>query len=272
MQKNPRKFDKLFSRDAVAQHIAPAEPLMASSVRKAPADPTPPQRDLSLETETYRQLRDLIVRGKLPPGLTLVETELGIRLGVSRTPIRAALNRLQHERFVQTARVGNVLRASVTPLTADDMAELFAIVGALEGIAGEQAAKLPDEPRKELAWKMNEINRRLAVAVGSRPLDIVGAQDLHVQFHRSYVDAATGPRLLAQLDALQPHAERYERVYTTALIGEFGASLSEHDAIINAIESADHQSAAHLVAVNWRNGAARYRQVLEIVGEKGTWT
>lgn len=212
------------------------------------------------------------MKGKLPPGLMLAETELGIRLGVSRTPIRAALHRLQHERFVQTMRVGNLLRALVTPLTAGDMAELFAIVGALEGVAGEHAAKLPDEPRKQLASKMREINRRLSAAAGSRPLKIVAAQDLHVQFHRSYVEAAAGPRLIAQLDALQPHAERYERVYTTALIGEFGASLSEHDSIIDTIDSGDAQEAASLVASNWRNGATRYRQVLEIIGEKGIWT
>lgn len=228
-------------------------------------------RETSLETETYRALRDLIVLGKLPPGLMLVETELTTRFGVSRTPVRSALQRLQHERFVQTTRVGGVLRAVVTPLTADDMAELFSIVGALEGVAGELAARLDRDRRATLCAHMRTINANLSAAAASRPRDIVRAQDLHVQFHRSYVEAAAGPRLLAELDAVQPHAERYERVYTTALIGEFDESLSEHDAIIDAIDLGDAEASARLVAVNWRNGAARYRRVVEIVGEKGIW-
>ena len=230
------------------------------------------KREASLETETYRQLRDLIVLGKLPPGLTLAETDLVARFGVSRTPVRAALQRLQHERFVQMTRVGSLVRALVTPLTAVDMAELFTIVGALEGVAGELAAGLSSDRRRALCRRMRDLNQSLSAAAQAKPPDIVQAQDLHVQFHRAYVETAAGPRLVAELNALQPHAERYERVYTTALIGEFGASLIEHDAIIKAIEAGDADAASRSVALNWRNGAARYRHVVEIFGEKGIWT
>ncbi|MGH7719378.1 MAG: GntR family transcriptional regulator, partial [Gemmatimonadaceae bacterium] len=73
----------------------------------------------------YLQLRTLIVEARLAPGSRLVESELASRLGVSRTPVRSALQRLQQEGYViATPNLQNA-RLTVAPLTREDAREIF---------------------------------------------------------------------------------------------------------------------------------------------------
>ncbi len=96
----------------------------------------------------YRELRELIVSGRLAPGSRLVETLAAERLGVSRTPVRSAFHRLQREGYAVPAKHGDERqRLVVAPITADDAADLFHIVGELEGLAGYYAAGLERERR-----------------------------------------------------------------------------------------------------------------------------
>src|SRR5437867_8525608 len=92
--------------------------------------------------QVYARLRDLIVQGSLAPGSRIVETEIASRLGVSRTPVREALQRLQQEGFVMGAPGAQQSRLTVAPLTRDDVHELLDIVGALEGRGARRAASI----------------------------------------------------------------------------------------------------------------------------------
>jgi DNA-binding GntR family transcriptional regulator len=228
-----------------------------------------PRPDVTVSA--YQRLRDLIVAGRLAPGSPLIETELSARLGVSRTPVRAALQRLQQEGFVGAARAGRMLRAIVAPLTADDMREVFVMVGALEAVAARLAAALDGPRRQALADGMAGLAEELRAAAAARPPDLARAQELHARFHRACVNAASGPRLLAELDVLQPQAERYERIYTTAIICAFDEAASEHAAIIDAVRAGDGDAAEAAVAQNWRGCADRYAQVVTVLGERGNW-
>jgi DNA-binding GntR family transcriptional regulator len=228
-----------------------------------------PRREAT--SAAYRRLRDLIVAGRLAPGAPLVEADLSERLGVSRTPVRAALQRLQQEGFVRASRAGTMLRAIVAPLTADDMREVFLMVGALESTAARLAAGLNDAGRLALADEMAQLADDLHGASASRPPDLVRALDLHVRFHRAFTTAAAGPRLLAELDVLQPQAERYERVYTSAVLSAFDESAREHAAIVDATRAGDPDGVERAVARNWRGSAERYGQVVTILGERGNW-
>ncbi len=77
---------------------------------------------------TYRRLRELIVGGRLAAGARLIETELASRLGVSRTPVRAALLRLAQEGYILSPDAGRRARPAVAALTREDAAELFNII------------------------------------------------------------------------------------------------------------------------------------------------
>jgi DNA-binding GntR family transcriptional regulator len=223
----------------------------------------------TLAEDVYRQLRDLIVSLKLSPGTPLSESDLTARLGVSRTPIRQVLQRLQQEGFAVVHQVGWVSRMLVAPMTLEDMRELHAILSVLEGLAARSAAELPEEERTALAAQLREVNEELRAAwlAGA----VREAQDLHVQFHRAFVEAAAPRRLRSELDALQPQVERYERVYTAAIASEFSQSLEEHEAIANAIASGDADLAERSVINNWRRGSDRYAKVVRNLGERGSW-
>ena len=224
-----------------------------------------------LGRNAYEQIRDLIVALKLSPGAPLSESELTQRLGVSRTPIRQALHRLEQEGFVVAHRHGSISRLCVAPLTIEDMRELHAIFSALEGLAARHAAQLPDTPRLELGASLRQLNEDLRAAWEARPSRMRDAQDFHVRFHRTLDKAATGRRLSSELRALQPQVERYERVYTAAMVTDFAEALNEHDAILEAIVAGDPDEAERCAIANWRRGSERYARIVQDLGERGSW-
>lgn len=239
------------------------------------ARPGRPGRAPTIAAAAYQRLREQIVTLRLAPGAPLAELDLCRRLGVSRTPVRAALQRLQQEGLVVSAEAGAAARAVVAPLTAEDMRELFLMVGALDGVAARQTAELDLGRRERVVRDLIGVNVRLrqlpAAADGAR---VSLAQTLDRRFHRCYEAAGAGPRLLAKLDALQARRERYVRVYTEALVHarHIRESLSEHDAIIAALSDGDGDAAERLAAFNHRNAIERYRRIVATLGEQGGWS
>jgi DNA-binding GntR family transcriptional regulator len=219
----------------------------------------------------YERLRDLIVQGRLSPGTRLVELELAERLGVSRTPLRAALERLRQEGYVAGERTARQLRLVVAPLTAADAHELFHLVGALEGEAAEVAASLPKRERHVLADTLHEINEAFAQAAAAKRPGHQALFQLDYRFHASYVHASAGPRLRALHDAVKPQAERYERLYVTLLATAIGDSVKEHRRIIAAIRSGELIKAREATRTNWANAALRLTRVITATGQRGDW-
>lgn len=215
----------------------------------------------------YRQIRDLIVRGRLAPGAHLVETALVARFGVSRTSIRAAIQRLRHERYVEPGRGGVV----VTPLTHADARELFAMVAEVEGLAAESAALLPERPRRGLVKSLARLNEEYRRAARLSRIDGDKLFTLDTDFHHAYVVAGSGPRLFSLYEAVKPQIERYVRVYQTLLTDSIQTSVVEHAAIIAEIATGSGRGAQEAVRTNWRNAGARLRGLIEVRGETGAW-
>lgn len=249
---------------------APASTTLRGMPPEAPAKAGGNGRQ-EITSGTYRRLRELIVAGRLAPGAPLIETDLSKRLGVSRTPVRAALQRLHQEGFVTASRSGQMLRAFVSPLTAGDMREVFLMVGSLESVAARLAASVEPERRAALADTLAALDRDLGAAAAARPPDLVRAQDLQVRFRQAIVEAGSGPRLRAELDVLEAQAERYERVYTGAILLAFEQGALGRASVVAAIRQGDAEAAERAVAGHWRASADRYRQVVSILGERGNW-
>jgi DNA-binding GntR family transcriptional regulator len=222
-------------------------------------------------SEVYDKLRELIVWGKLAPGTRVIETEIADRLGVSRTPVRSALHRLLQEGFVAVAGEARRPRLVIAPLTKGDASELFHIIGVLEGLAGWYAAQLDPVSRSGLATELKRVNCELAAIARAPHPDGKALYDLDVEFHGQYVEAASRPRLQALHAATRPQAERYIRVYLSALVEELPASVDEHVVIIGAIEAGEADAAQAAIHTNWRNAAKRFRPVIDRIGEQGTW-
>jgi DNA-binding GntR family transcriptional regulator len=206
----------------------------------------------------YVRLRDLIVQGLLSPGSRIIETEIATRLGVSRTPVREALQRLQQEGFVNGTPGAQQSRLTVAPLTRADVHELLNVVGALEGLGAYEAASLDDSQRKSLAAELRAINDEFFRAGRKSPPEHSALYDSDDRFHRRIVEACGGPRLLALHDSVKPQAERYIRMYISMLTGD----------ITSSGKSAAAQEA---IAVNWRHAAERLAKVIEVAGERGSW-
>jgi DNA-binding GntR family transcriptional regulator len=218
----------------------------------------------------YTALREGIVRGALAPGARLVETEIARRLGVSRTPVREALTRLEREGYVATAS-GKRARPTVASLTRDDVRELLYIVGELEGLAAHRAALLAPAPRRTLLRTLTRINQGFLRAARRRGTDFNRLYEADEEFHRRYVEAGAGPRLRALHEAVKPQAERYIRMYVSLLVGEAPVSAGEHQAIINAIRAGDAPAAERAVQTNWRHAADRLARAVGDAGERGEW-
>src|SRR5581483_9578314 len=120
-------------------------------IRKAPRKPknrsNKVERGTSLAT-AFQELRRLIVMGQLSPGSWVVEADLAKRLGLSRTPVRGALQWLQREGYVIEHKEGTKGRILIAPLTKEDARELYMIVGQLEGLAGTLTSSLAPEKRE----------------------------------------------------------------------------------------------------------------------------
>src|SRR5947207_11969442 len=111
---------------------------------------------------TFKQVRELIVHGKLAPGSRVVEAELAGRLGVSRTPVRSAIHRLQQEGYIWASDdTGSKTKLAVAPLTQEDSKELYSIVGHLEGLAAGSAAQLDGLVRDRLIAGLRDLNEKL---------------------------------------------------------------------------------------------------------------
>lgn len=218
----------------------------------------------------YDSLRNLIVRGQLAPGARIVETEVAERFGVSRTPVRAAFQRLEREGYV-VASPTHQARMTVAPLTREDVGELLEIVGELEGLAARSAARLTDPERERLAKELTTLNadfRRAASARGAQPGKLY---ELDERFHRRYVEAGAGARLRSLHEAVKPQAERYIRMYIALLLDTVATAGTEHDAIVDAIRTGNAANAQRAVQTNWRHAADRLVRAIDVMGEQGNW-
>jgi len=159
----------------------------------------------------------------------------------------------------------------VAPLTAEDASELFAVVGAVEAAAAHRAALGSAMTRARVSAELVELNSALSRITQQPKPDQNEIFELDTSFHRAYVEAGGGQRILALHDVVKPQAERYVRLYISALVDQIADSIDEHEVIIEGIRLGDAERAERAVLVNWRNAAERFSAVIARLGERGTW-
>jgi DNA-binding GntR family transcriptional regulator len=216
------------------------------------ADPAPHGERVD---HTYERLRDAIVRGQLAPGTRLTEAGLAIQFGVSRTPIRAALDRLAQERFAVTSSAGLRVELIVAPLTESDVREVWTVIGALEAAAASGVNDLGRNALHDLAAVMSAINDELSTLAHKRARDTDRIGEVMSRFHVLFIDRCGGPRLQALHASLLPHVQRYEWAYDA--IHDYEPSVKEHRAICAAIHAGDPDRVRHAIERHWQNGLQR---------------
>lgn len=220
--------------------------------------------------QAFKALRELIVQGRLAPGSWIVESDLTGVLKMSRTPVRAALQWLEHEGYVIAHGTGAKSRMMVAPLTLSDARELYGIVGSMEGMAGRYTAMLSTPKRRALVARLKKLNSELMKTAKCANPD----QDLFVKvdtaFHDEIVAGCGGPRLLTIYNAIKPQTDRYWKIYASTSNEDMRASCAEHDVIIDAIDREDGDAVETALRLNWDRGAERLAKAIMKMGERGT--
>lgn len=248
-------------------------PARQKSRRKAAAAPrtTVKADNGSSVTRAFQALRELIVRGNLPPGAWIIEAEIAERLSLSRTPIRGALQWLHREGYVVEHKGARKARIIVAPLTRDDARELYLIVGHLERLAGTLVVALSASERTELAGELATLNDQLNEIASQRPVDPRRVFDLDETFHTRIIQASGGRRLTTLYKSVRPQVERYWRLYASSIINELHMSVAEHNDIIKAIRKGDRAAIQVAIDRNWTGGYERISRLIDIFGERGSW-
>lgn len=180
-----------------------------------------PLRDI-----VFKTLREAIITGALEPGERLMEIKLANQLGVSRTPVREAIRKLESEGLViMTARKG----AEVAPINEKDLKEVLEIRKALESLSGQLACR---NMTKDDLRKLKEINSSMAKAIKSEDLEL--AANCDVEFHQLISDMTNNERLIELLSQLKEHIFRYRYAYIKDMKNK-AALVDEHSKIISSI-------------------------------------
>jgi DNA-binding GntR family transcriptional regulator len=196
-----------------------------------------PHRDDLRGEAVYRAIKDAIVQGVLPEGARLQDRLLADALGVSRTPVREALQRLEAEGFARSVpRVGLV----VAEITAQDVEDIYVIRIALEGVAARLAAQRASVD--EIAV-LKQINEQIVLATQRR--DVQTLTLLNKQFHDAIYRATRNQRLADLLNVLHDSVQRFKRS-TLSNPQRADDAAAEHWQILDAIQARDADRAERL--------------------------
>src|SRR5262245_7976166 len=206
-----------------------------------------------LRDQAYVRLRDAILDGTLEPGEQLRDVEIAEWLGLSRTPVREALARLEEYGLVETAP-NRYTR--VTSLSAADARDAFPVVAALHSLAA--LLGVPRVEESELA-AMRKANGDFAAALRAADVDRALAAD--DRFHAVLVQASVNREIGRSLERLMPKIRRLERARFGSLAGR--RSVEQHDQIIVLCASGRAEAAAQAVRENWLSLGALIDQTFE---------
>ena len=209
----------------------------------------------SLVDKAYREIRQRILDNVYPSGHRALEQEYADEMGLSRTPMREALLKLQSEGLVEVVpRHG----ARVLPVSPDDMREIYEMLTAIEPMAAELVArkKLPPADLKPLI----DASRNMTAALKNDDLDAWASAD--ERYHRLLI-ALAGNRLLTEtVQGLWDRAHR-ARMVTLRLRPRPINSTHEHNAIVDAIRAGDAAGAARLYRAHRERGSKELLALLE---------
>jgi DNA-binding GntR family transcriptional regulator len=191
--------------------------------------------------EVYERLRRDILGGRLPAGTALRETALADRYGVSRTPVREALRRLEHDKLLEAGDRGLRVREP----SHDEVVQVYDARILLEGAAAEQAARTRGEA--DLAMLDGLLARDLAL---SDPSPETRA-DTNIEFHHAVWRATHNPVLIDLLQRLNLHLIHTPTTTLTAP-GRWEQALGEHRALIAAIRDGDVAAAGDVARGHMR--------------------
>ena len=202
---------------------------------------------LPLRDVVFNTLRQAILRGELKPGERLMEIQLANKLGVSRTPIREAIRKLELEGLVlMIPRKG----AEVADITEKSLRDVLEVRKALEELAVQLTCdKITKEQIRELEQAAEQFKKTL------KSNDITEIAEADVRFHDIIYLATDNQKLILLLNNLREQMYRY-RIEYLKRADNYSQLLAEHEEIIRHIEKKQKKEAAEIVCKHIDNQVA----------------
>jgi DNA-binding GntR family transcriptional regulator len=182
----------------------------------------------------YEELKSAIVDLRLAPGDPLREATLADQLGVSKTPIREALTRLEQEGLVETTSFKG---AVVTGYSRQDLLEIYELRELLENAAARTAAESMADADRDRLDRICRESRKL-----KKNHDAAGLAALISAFDDVLFEQVRNSRIRALIENLRAHLTRIGRL-TAEIPGRIEASVDEHEKIVQAIAARDPELA-----------------------------
>jgi len=194
------------------------------------------QNHRPLREIVYEELKRQILTGEIAPGTRMMEVELADEMGVSRTPVREAIRKLEKEGLVAIEPRRGAYAADIS---IKDMLDVLEVRQDLEGMVASLAAqKSNDEERAEIRKLVDEYS----MAVESRNVDKIIEED--EKFHEYLVQCSGNKSLIQLVSQVQDLALRFRYIYYDDFT-RFAAQPKEHHEICEAICSGDKDKARH---------------------------
>lgn len=214
---------------------------------------------LPLRDVVFQTLRQAILRGELKPGERLMEIALADKLGVSRTPIREAIRKLELEGLViMIPRRG----AQVAPITEKDLNEVLEVRRGLEELAiGFACQRITKEQLMDLK------EAKAAFETVQKKGNLTEMTEADVAFHEIIYQATNNQRMVQILHNLREQMYRYRMEYLKDL--DVSRSLiREHENIYQALKHRDRKKAVESVCLHIENQQQAIRQSLRTENKK----
>ncbi|UYO63477.1 GntR family transcriptional regulator [Acetobacterium wieringae] len=200
------------------------------------------KKGLSLDISSCKPLREIvfetircaIITGELQPGQRLMEVQLAEQMGVSRTPVRESIRKLELEGLVKMVPRKGVY---VTPMSVNDLKEMMEIRRALEGLAAELAAMNATKEEISRLYEANELFGESALHN-----DEEGIIKHDMQIHETIYTASKNVKLQAMINSLREQMQRFRAEYVHR-IEDKTPLVNQHMEIIRQIEKGECRKA-----------------------------
>jgi len=199
----------------------------------------------SLGQHVFDNLKQAIIRGDIAPGEWLVESHIAQMLGISRTPVREAIHKLERERLIERQPRGGF---TVLGLNRDDIEETFGIRGVLEGYAA-RLATLKHHSREliVLERKVEEFQECLS----KKQMDSLPV--INTEFHELLYDLSKSPRLIHMINGLRDQIYRFREIILKDQ-KHAGTSHEDHLQMLKFMRKRDAEGVEKLVREHIQRG------------------
>lgn len=190
----------------------------------------------------YEAIRARIMCGDLADGTRLKEQSLASEMGLSRTPVREAINRLIHEGFAER---GEGYSTRVAHFPEDELDQIFEIRRRLESYAASRAAERASEAQIAELERLSDEMEALSPPKSDRDYEQISL--INADFHRILTEAAKSPRLKVVL-SMAVDVGIVARTYRSYSDADLIRSARHHREIVDALRARSPEWAAHVMS------------------------